>query len=474
VYHVDDTIAAIASAAGGAARGILRVSGPDVVRVLDGLFRASTGESPADVTVARRLSGLICLEHSAWGRLDIPGDLYYWPGKRSYTREPLAEFHTLGSPPLLAAALGAVCAAGARVAQPGEFTLRAFLAGRLDLTQAEAVAGVIDAAGPRDLEVALTQLAGGLGQPLHHLRDQLLDLLAHLEAGLDFVEEDIEFIAREELSAQLGAAIAVVERLVERMVRRTSAVDLPRVVLVGSPNVGKSSLFNALSGGSGAIVANQPGTTRDLVSARLDLGGQSCELVDTAGIDSPTVLSTQIEFAAQQFATAARHDADVCVLCLDASRPANYREQVELLALTIDSEPPERVLLVQTKCDAACAGESQYVQLLPGAVMPSLIQTSSVTGVGLLALRAELKRRLLARRQADGGVVLPTAERASVSLREAAASLSRALSIVDSELGDELVAAELRGALDALGQVVGAVYTDDILDRVFSRFCIGK
>ena len=178
----------------------------------------------------------------------LPCELYLWPGKRSYTGQPVAEVHTLGSPPLLEAVVRAVCRGGARPAEPGEFTLRAFLAGRIDLTQAEAVLGVIDATGNAELDAALKQLAGGLAGPLRLLRSDLLDLLAHVEAGLDFADEDLPFIKAEELLKRLDEAAAEVDRLARQLAFRGEAVVRVRVAPCGRPNAGKSSLFNALTG----------------------------------------------------------------------------------------------------------------------------------------------------------------------------------------------------------------------------------
>ena len=289
MYHSDDTIAAIASASGGAARGVIRISGSRAAEVLESVFQPDHAGALAATMAPRRIAGTLRAASPFRAALTIPADLYFWPGKRSYTREPMAELHTFGSPPLLAAALRAVCGAGARLAEPGEFTLRAFLAGRVDLTEAEAVLGVIDAAGPTDLATALQQLAGGLARPLGVVREQLLDLLAHLEAGLDFVEEDIEFISRSELEGRLAQIVGQVDDIARQMAVRGVAVDLPRVVFYGYPNVGKSSLFNALLGTHGALVSELAGTTRDYVTATLDLGGCRCELVDTAGVEEQGV-----------------------------------------------------------------------------------------------------------------------------------------------------------------------------------------
>jgi len=456
VDHPDDTIAAIASAPGGAARGIVRLSGPRAIDCLASVFLAET--PPVDVRqvrTARVVSGRLRLTHFV---STLPCDAYLWPGSRSYTRQPTAELHTLGSPPLLAAALRELCAQGARLARPGEFTLRAFLAGRLDLTQAEAVLGVIDAADRRELDAALAQLAGGLGAELTGLRDRLLDLLAHLEAGLDFVEEDIEFISAGRLVEEIGEVQAIVAALAERMAGRSEALECARVALAGWPNVGKSSLFNALAGQQRAIVSPQPGATRDYLSVRIALGGVPCELIDTAGVESAP--ACEIGAAAQQSSAEQRQRSRLELLCLDGTRPLNAWEQTRLA----DSAADPRTLVVITKADAPRRPID-----LPGA-----IETSSASGQGLDLLRERIRERLQQALPADEGIVLATSLRCRESLRLAAESLARAGEIAHLAAGEELIAVELRVALDQLGQVVGAVYTEDVLDRIFSRFCIGK
>ncbi len=280
-YHLDDTIVAVASPPGGAARGIVRLSGPEAASVVSAIFRTDD-DCPLDHRRARVYAGELHLQRLA---RRIPASLYLWPGRGSYTRQPSAELHTLGSPPLLAAIVQELTCHGARSAAPGEFTLRAFLAGRIDLTQAEAVLGIIDARGERDLNVALAQMAGGLARPIAQLRNSLLDLLARLEAGLDFVEDDIEFIAAAEIDAELDQAAASVQALSSQLGARAITDETIRAVLVGPPNAGKSSLFNALTR-SASLVSSQPGTTRDYLVARIDLGGIECDLVDTAGVDS--------------------------------------------------------------------------------------------------------------------------------------------------------------------------------------------
>ena len=471
-----DTIAAVASAPGGAARGIVRLSGPQVQACLAGFFQPT---SPWCLITSRSLPSSQSLSRgpraeSGSARLigipaSLPCTVYLWPSPRSYTRQPSAEVHTLGSPPLLEALLRTACAHGARPALPGEFTLRAFLAGRLDLTQAEAVLGVVDAADPRELDVALAQMAGGLAGSLHRVRDELLDLLAQIEAGLDFVEEDIEFVAATEVERCLAAASATVSELLGRMSTRDATSDAVRAVLVGSPNVGKSSLFNALVGDSAAIVSEAAGTTRDFLIGQVNLDGITCRLIDTAGIDpemrdQAKENETAIDATAQRFAAEQHQAAHVCVLCLDASRGLNDWERAELLR-----GAPEQMVVALTKCD-----RPRGIEHLP-ELPAEAIATSSLTGQGIEALRRRLRETVIAAaRHADADVVGATALRCHDSLRRTAVALEQARQMVQRREGEELVASEIRLALDELGQVSGAVYNDDVLDRIFSRFCIGK
>ncbi len=457
MYHTDDTIAAIASAAGGAARGIVRLSGPRTVEVVARCFRPAEPRSLADIRRDEVVAGRLVLDGS---RLDAaPADLYLWPTERSYTRQPAAELHTLGSPPLLSALVAALCASGARAAEPGEFTLRAFLAGRIDLTQAEAVLGVIEAREPRELDAALAQLAGGLARPLAALRGALVDLLAELEAGLDFVEEDIRFITAEAVAARLDEARRQLEAVGRQLAERARFDELPAVALIGWPNVGKSSLYNALTE-SGALVSDKPGTTRDYLSAVLALGDVRCQLIDTAGFEvaRPEDL---VGHGAQQASAAQTAACQLRLLCLDATRPLNDWERGQLTA------PAAEQLVVLTKCDRDPAGRPPA-----GAVPGDAIATSAVTGQGLAALREAIRRSLAQPRQP--GAAAMSAERCRDSLRAAAESLERAAGSNAAGAGDELTAAEIRAALNELGKVVGAVYTDDILERIFTRFCIGK
>lgn len=454
---IDDTIVALASAPGGSYEGIIRLSGPAVVAVLEKVWNAGGLRSKTPVV----LTGNLRLASEYRAEVLLPALLYLWPTSRSYTRQPLAEIYLPGSPPLLDLVVRTLCQHGARLARPGEFTLRAFLAGRLDLTQAEAVLGVIEANNAAELQTALTQLAGGLSHQLTGLRNQLLDLLAHLEAGLDFVDEDIEFITRYDLQNQVSTAARTVQNIVDQLQSRNETSALaPRVVLLGEPNAGKSSLLNALAGSTAAIVSPVAGTTRDYLVRLVTIGNQQVQLVDTAGVEDASRHDT-ISGDAQSLGRDQHRQADLQLLCIDASQPLSDWSRSQLASAVATPR-----IIVWTKSDRGTASER------PPLPCPALF-TSAITGVGLDELRAAIATAVQ-QAQSETRVVASTAIRCRTSLQAAAAAFSAAAELATNGGGEEWVAAELRLALTELGEVIGAVYTDDILDRVFSRFCIGK
>jgi tRNA modification GTPase len=440
--HLEDTITALASAPGAGARAIVRVSGPQSVAVIALVFR-----SAAELEPTRRcfLPGELLLPSIS---ASLPADVYLWPAPHSYTGQNVAEIHTLSSPPLLEQLLAALLQAGARAAQPGEFTMRAFLAGKLDLTRAEAVVGVIEAGDHAELKQALTQLAGGVGRPMQELREDLLNLLADVEAGLDFADEDIHFVGQDDLLKRLGKGLALVILVSKQLQQRAVSDHVFRVVLAGKPNAGKSSLFNALAGAT-ALVSPQPGTTRDYLVQRLKIDEALIELVDTPGWRNG---GDTIEVQAQTLAREQSERADLVLLCLRAGDPLSAVE-TELLGRT---QPP--VVGVSTQCDRASAS-------------PQFLPTSAVTGMGLAGLKRVLAERARSRAQP---ALAPSLSRCRHHVETCLEYLRRAHAIVLYNDPPELLALELRGALEQLGEMVGAVYTDDLLDRIFSRFCIGK
>src|SRR5438034_786540 len=277
-----DTIVALSSAPGPGGRAIVRLSGPNALRIANATF---TSNQPLLPQQRQCHEGSVHLPGVA---APMPAALYLWPAPRTYTGQEMVELHTLSSPPLVDLLVAQLLSAGARAAQPGEFTLRAFLAGKLDLTQAEAVLGVIEAGSRDELEQALAQLAGGVTRPLQALRDDLLNLLADVEAGLDFTEEDIQFADKKDVLLRLGAGMAHLINLRKQLDDRAVSDRPFRVALAGEPNAGKSSLFNALAGVRAAIVSPVPGTTRDYVTRSVTLQGTNVDLIDTAGRQDAT------------------------------------------------------------------------------------------------------------------------------------------------------------------------------------------
>ncbi|GAC1466838.1 MAG: tRNA uridine-5-carboxymethylaminomethyl(34) synthesis GTPase MnmE [Isosphaeraceae bacterium] len=446
-----DTIAAIASPPGFGFRGIVRLSGADAWNVAmtgfrtDGRAQLSLPRRAGRRTGAYRLEGL---------RPELPSALLFWPGPRTYTGQSLAEIHTVGSPPLVQLMLAHCLKQGARQAEPGEFTLRAFLSGRIDLTRAEAVLGVIDARSPAQLEAALAQLAGGLASPIATLRDRLLDVLAHLEANLDFMDEpDVDELSRRELAGTLSRSATDTAALAGHLDRRDRSEGPPRVVLMGAPNAGKSRLFNALLGQTRALVSPLPGTTRDYLAAPCDCDGLLVELIDTAGEEPAT---SPIEASAQARRADLAALADLRLLCV----PADDRQNDEPVSPLPHPGPG---LLVRTKCDLR----------VPFPGRSRAIATSAETGEGLTVLRRAIASTLRDQ-PAEGSLATSTGARCRESLGRVSKALASASHAVTLDVGDELVAEDLRLAIDELGKVVGAVVTDDILDRIFRRFCIGK
>jgi tRNA modification GTPase len=488
-----DTIAALASPPGAAGRGIIRISGPATAALIRNFVHPA--DSPA---VARRFTGEYRVPGSP---APIPVNVLFWPTQRSYTGQPVAELHLPGSPPVLEKVLEDLYRRGARPARPGEFTLRAFLAGKIDLLQAEAVLGVIDAHDDRQLRTALEQLAGGISGRLMRLRGDLVELLADLEAGLDFVEEDIEFVTRGEMRTRIATARAFVESLREQTEARMTSAVLPKVVLAGLPNAGKSTLFNRLAGEALALVSARQGTTRDYLRAELDWGGVRFELIDTAGWETG-VEGLSAAAQAQRSDQVAR--AALILWCTASDRTDSERM---LDDFAFESSTAEKLRIV-TKCELLrlpsggrqgrvesreSRVESQRAQSESGCSgpQPSTLDTqpnqgadaprseevriSAMTEHGMHTLRQAITRRLSVPSGKTSAWLGMTAVRCRDSLEQAAAELRRAeMAAGEPSAGDELLAIDLREALEHLGHVVGAVYTDDVLDRIFSKFCIGK
>jgi tRNA modification GTPase len=465
-FRLDDTIGALASAAGAAGRGVIRLSGPAALAHVETVFEQVDGDRLSSGQTASARAGVLRLEGL---RAPVPVLLYVWPHRRSYTGQRVVEIHAPGSPPLLEAILANLFECGIRPAAAGEFTLRAFLAGRIDLVQAEAVLGVIDAADSAHLTTALRQLAGGISEPIVTLRAGLMDLLADLEAGLDFVEEDIQFVSRDEIVRRISATDLEAERLLTQCESRMQSAGRARIVLAGLPNAGKSTLFNALMGREAALVSQTAGTTRDYLRGDLDWQGLAVELSDTAGWEGEqhqdglgyTKTENGISEAAQALAEQQWGQADLIVWCSACDlEPAERRAEAQVLERL--RRHGRSLFVVHTKGD------------LESASRPMGLTISAISGAGLAELVAECVGRLAGVGGGPSAIIASTAARCRECLSHCRQSLSRARLAAESRMGDELLALEIRDAVEDLGRILGAVYTDDILDRIFSRFCIGK
>ena len=448
------TIAAIASPPGGGLRGIVRLSGPRAREIVRAVF---AGEPPLDL--ARRS---VRAGRFRDARGEQPCLLLWMPGPRSFTREDVAEFHLPGSPPLLEAALARVLALGAAAAEPGEFTRRAFLSGRIDLTRAEGVLALVGARDERERRAGALLLAGGLSDRVDAARGRLEDLRALCEASLDFDERDTGHVPDAEIEAQLGGAREALREALAFEVARASPLGEPTVVLAGAPNAGKSSLLNLLAGEEAAIVSSLPGTTRDLLSASIDLECGLCRLVDTAGLAAGASGSgSAVEREARQRTEEALEAADLVVWVVDA--------QSGELGL-----PPRDAafLLAWNKVDLEGVRAEPPPGLPPGTVW---VATSAVTGAGIEDLRAAISDALLGRAAHESsGHSREIAQRHRRALSDAgqALDLARAARLALEPL--EIQAEHLRAACEALDAITGATTPEDVLDLIFARFCLGK
>ena len=450
------TIAAISSPPGGARRGVIRLSGPEAAEILAALVAPRPGAFARGAFTARLDDGTgtqpaLCL---------------CMPGPASYTREDVVELHLPGSPFLLQRALQRVLSLGARPALPGEFTRRAFLNGRLDLSRAEGVLALTEAVDEAERKAALGLFAGGLGSRVDELRDALAELCGLVEASLDFDEEDTGAVPFEELDARLHRVQALLAEALSFEVRRQPPTSLPRVALVGPPNAGKSTLFNALAGAR-ALTSELAGTTRDLLHAHWALEGLpsgGCRLCDTPGLDSGT---TGVDRTAQERARVEVEGSDLLLVVVDARAglaPATSGRLPDGMPRIVvwnqcdrpDARPVPEGRLDGAPVVAVSARRAEGLGELAAAV-EHLLGALRATGRGS---QGEVSRLLFARHRR-------ALERASDELREAAVLLE--------ERGPlDLAAQGLRQSLDALDDLSGRTTAEDLLDRIFARFCLGK
>lgn len=450
--HDDDTIAAVATAPGAGGIGVVRVSGPGAAQIAHMLL--GRAPRPRHAHYARFTE--------ADGALLDRGLLLWFPAPRSYTGEDVLELHAHGGPVLLDLLLRRVYALGARPARPGEFTQRAFLNGKLDLAQAEAVADVIAAGSEAALRAAQRALSGAFSARVRELQTLLTGARVQIEAALDFPEEELELLADPALAAALTGLVAALDAVLAEARRGVRLARGLEVVLVGAPNVGKSSLLNALAGTERAIVTAVPGTTRDVLCVELALDGVRLQVADTAGLRTTHDL---VEREGVRRALAALAQADLALL---VTRADDWQRDLALLRQQAGASP--ELLVVVNKIDLDQLPAARSVE----PDMPPRIALSAQTGAGLDLLRAELRARA-------GGVGADSAfsarERHLDALQRAAAEIAAARAEV-ARAGHggmvELAAEALRRAQGALDELTGQHSSDDLLGAIFSSFCIGK
>ena len=458
-----DIIAAIATGHSPTAIGIVRVSGQGCFACCDRVFRAFNGSPFSQQTPRNMVFGEML---DAQGRVIDQGLAVRFPGPRSYTGEDSAEFHCHGSPVVLRELLGALFAAGARQAKAGEFTRRAFLNGRLDLTQAEAVIDLIDAETASAARNAAAQLDGGLRRVLEPIQDALLDVTSRFYAVVDYPDEDIEDIRPEQVAQALDSSAAALDRLLATCQRGKVLKSGVRTAIVGRPNAGKSSLLNALAGFDRAIVTDIPGTTRDTVEESVLCGGVLLRLTDTAGIRDTEDTVEQLGVERSRKALEA---ADLVLAVVDGSVPPT-EEDLEVLRLAAKAS---RWIAVFSKCDLWDT-KARSVGVIGQVGAPAAtVSLSAVTGQGLDRLEAAVAALFPAGEASDSGGLL-TDQRQEEAARRARDAVRRAKEALDAGLTPDAILTDAEEALDALGELTGRTAKEEIVSRIFSRFCVGK
>ncbi len=453
MFSTSDTIVAIATPAGRGGLGVIRISGPDAPRIAAELVGRDKPFKARHATFARIDVA------SGFSRTGDQVVITVFPNPYSYTGEDVAEISAHGSPVVLASVLRRAMAAGARLAEPGEFTLRAFLNGKLDLVQAEAVADLIDAVTPLQARAAFDQLEGTLTAAIGAIERDLFDVIAKLEASLDFPDEGYHFVGAAEARASLAAITARLEQLLEQSARGRLVREGAQVAIVGAPNVGKSSLFNALLNTKRAIVTAIPGTTRDMLTERADIGGLSLVLIDTAGVRETSDVVEQEGVARTRDALGV---ADLVLVVLDRSREMTGEDR-GILAET--SDQPRVVVLNKSDLAAVVTEPGVAISARTGAGLDDLIAAIAdvLNGGGNPAGLADTRDQLTV-----------TNVRHTALLERARAALIRATEALEGEVSEEFPLLDLQEAAHALQEITGRRTSDDLLHHIFAKFCIGK
>jgi tRNA modification GTPase len=457
--NLDDTIVAIATPAGRGGIGVVRFAGSEAKKIALPMLRLKHDLVPGHAVFGELIEPQAGTPMLQTQRIDEVV-VTYFAKPHSYTTDDIVEIAAHGSPVVLRHIVELAMARGARLAEPGEFTMRAFLNGRIDLTQAEAVRDLIESQTLYQAKVAAQQLDGALSHRLQPIKQKLVELIATLEAGIDFAEDDISVLPNDQILQRVATVRARLEELASSFAYGKLVHEGLTLAIVGRPNVGKSSLFNCLVERERAIVTASPGTTRDLVTETVAIGGIPVRLVDTAGIRRALDEAENIGIRKSMEALA---DADLVLVVLDSSQSL-ADEDTELLQQVGQG----RAIVVENKSDIASSKFSAFRSQLPR------VRTSATTGEGIPELRTEILR------QAGGDTAVQIETGFLTSLRhqkrveESLAALATAKIAIDNKVPHEMLLLDLYSALRPLDEITGATTTDDILNLIFSTFCIGK
>ncbi len=460
-FRSGDTIAALATPPGEGGIAVIRMSGPEAFKITEQFLRRRRNSDWRQVPTHTIHSGEIC---DAAGRVIDQVLISLFRSPQSYTGEDVIEISSHGGTAITRKILELLFQNGARHAEPGEFTRRAFLNGKIDLTQAEAVIDLIKAKSDKSLETAIQQLAGSLSRKFKALKDDMMQLCAHLEAHLDFPDENLEVYSDVEFAAKFSCLESELERLIASFKRGTLLREGAMVVIAGKPNVGKSSLFNALLERDRALVSEFPGTTRDRLEEDLQIAGIRIRLVDTAGLTA--IAEHPLDQMGMEKTRQTLLEGDLFLYIVDGSRP--LEEADSLVFEELKEGVPVTVLI--NKSDLRQELDRRSLENFTG--QQELFSISTKSGEGLDQLESRIADILLKQISAEGEQI--TRLRHKQALTEALGALKRASGAFHQKESLEFVAVDLKASLDALRELVGEVYSEDLLDVIFAEFCIGK
>lgn len=456
---IDDTIAAIATAPGEGAIGIIRVSGPEAIQIVDRVFVSPQGKELKLMPTYTMAYGHIIDPSS--GTIVDEVITSVMKGPHSFTGEDVVEVNCHGGNVPVGKCLELLLDQGCRLADPGEFTKRAFLSGRLDLAQAESVIDVIRSKTDMSLDVALKQLQGNLSEQINQIRHGLLEIVAHIEADIDFPDEEVETMGNEQMLENVSWIISDLEKLINSAEGGRILRDGLQVAIIGKPNVGKSSLLNALVRENRAIVTDIPGTTRDIIEEYINIRGIPVKIIDTAGIRETSDLVEQIGVEKSR---SALNDADLVLMMIDAADFSAEDQEI------MDQIQNDSVLMVVNKIDLV---KAEDIVVFDSLKWPK-VHISVVQEQGLMDLEQAIVDFVWRAGLGNQDEVLVANTRHKDALKRARTSLLEGKRSLEAGMSGDFVSIDIRGAWQLLGEITGDSVGEDLIDEIFSRFCLGK